>query len=60
MLVNYAKTANALEVAWYAMEKHAPAECCREIATSKAILIRIGSLPDLSHKKPTPHEPHHI
>ena len=40
----YAQAVYALQVAWYAMEKHAPELCGREIATSRAVLKRIGSL----------------
>jgi hypothetical protein len=40
----------ALEAAWYAMERHAPQLCRREAATARQILENCGRLPTLSHE----------
>jgi hypothetical protein len=40
----------ALEAAWYAMERHAPQLCRREAATARQILENCGRLPILSHE----------
>ena len=38
------KLAYQLEAAWYAMEKHAPIQCRREIHSARKVLNEIGYL----------------
>jgi hypothetical protein len=45
-----AQLREALEAAWYAMERHAPQLCRREAATARQILENCGRLPILSHE----------
>jgi hypothetical protein len=45
-----ARLREALEAAWYAMERHAPQLCRREAATARQILENCGRLPTLSHE----------
>jgi hypothetical protein len=45
-----ARLREALEAAWYAMERHAPQLCRREAATARQILENCGRLPILSHE----------